>query len=310
MTYEHSTEICTLASHIEGFIQERKFLRGVTASTLAWYRHSFQAFQPVLEQNFASTAAFKTAVIARIGELQTAGRGNKAVSINTYLRCLKAFLKWAHEEKILKEPIKLSWLKEENNVLATFTVEHVKAFMNFKPVSTSVNRYGSAVRSLERLHMAVCVLLDTGLRISEALSLTRAAIDMDNCVLRVRGKGQKERLVPISFELRKRLFRYLKTGDNEFVFCNRNGGAIRQRDFLRDFKKMGERLGITGIRISPHTCRHTFAVMYLKNGGNLEYLRRILGHTSIETTQKYLRSIGIEQVQEVHQRFSPLAQRP
>jgi hypothetical protein len=84
MTYNQSVEICTLASYIESFIQERKFLRGVTDSTLAWYRHSFKAFGKVLEQPYPSVAAFKQAVMLRIAELQTSGRGNKNVFMSAY----------------------------------------------------------------------------------------------------------------------------------------------------------------------------------------------------------------------------------
>jgi integrase/recombinase XerD len=61
-----------------------------------------------------------------------------------------------------------------------------------------------------------------------------------------------------------------------------------------------------GASLSPHTCRHTFACEYLRRGGNLEFLRRILGHSSILTTQKYLRSLGVEDLQAVHDQFSAL----
>jgi site-specific recombinase XerD len=102
--------------------------------------------------------------MARIQELREQGRGNKAVSINTYLRCFKAFLNWCHEEQILKEPIKLSWLKEEQKVLATFSPAHVSLLLNWKPIKDSQRR----------LHALVCLFLDTGLRLSEALGLTKA----------------------------------------------------------------------------------------------------------------------------------------
>ena len=71
--------------------------------------------------------------MTRIQVLFTEGRGNKAVSINTYLRCLKAFLRWAHEESILTEPIKLAWLKEEQKVLATSTAAQVNRLLRWKP---------------------------------------------------------------------------------------------------------------------------------------------------------------------------------
>jgi len=71
-------------------------------------------------------------------------------------------------------------------------------------------------------------------------------------------------------------------------------------------KLICERLGMTGVRCSPHTLRHTFAVSYLRAGGNLFYLSRILGHTSVTTTEKYLQSLGVEDLQAVHDRLSLL----
>ena len=92
-----------LWSFTNRFIEERQILNNVSSATLTWYRYSLKAFQPVLEAEYEATG-FKAAVIQRIGELQQQGRGNKAVSVNTYLRCLKAFMAWAYENQIVKEP--------------------------------------------------------------------------------------------------------------------------------------------------------------------------------------------------------------
>lgn len=117
--------------------------------------------------------------------------------------------------------------------------------------------------------------------------------------------------MPISVELRQILFRYSKgTAAHEhrtYLFNTKNGTQISARNFLRDFKSLGKKVGITGVRISPHTCRHTFAVNYLRKGGNLEFLRRIMGHSSILVTQKYLRSLGVEDLQAVHNKLSLLS---
>ena len=144
MTYENTPAICILASHTERFIQERKFLRGVTPATEQWYRSSFKAFLPVLSEPHQSTTALKGALMTRIQALFTNGRGNKAVSINTYLRCLKAFLRWAHEESILTEPVKLAWLKEEQKVLATFTADQVVCVAR-KPCTASDGEADSGI---------------------------------------------------------------------------------------------------------------------------------------------------------------------
>ena len=115
-----------LASHTERFIQERRFLKGVSPATEQWYKYSLKAFAPVLSEPHQSITALKGAVMARIQCLLSENRGNKAVSINTYLRCLKAFFRWANEEGILREPVKLTWLKEEEKVLATLSPEQIR----------------------------------------------------------------------------------------------------------------------------------------------------------------------------------------
>ena len=299
MTYEEPKRICALASHVPSFIQERKFLRGVTASTLAWYESSFKAFGPVVEREYASIGAFKAAVVARIEQLHCVGRGNKAVSINTYLRCFKAFLNWCHQERILAEPIKLSWLKEEQNVLVTLNTLQIQRVLKCNPRTASG----------QRTHVLACVLLDTGLRITEAVSLTRSDVDFENLLLKVHGKGQKERIVPMSFELRKLLFRWVAKlpAHFEHEFSTRDGASLTTRLVLVNFKTLGKRAGIVGVRMSPHTLRHTFAVSYLRAGGNLFYLSKILGHTSITTTQRYLQSLGVEDLQAVHNKLSILS---
>jgi integrase/recombinase XerD len=298
VSYEDTKGICTLAPYVERFKQERQYLKGVSPTTLTWYRHSFQAFGPVLERAYETTADFKGGVMDRIQALRQQGRGNKAVSINTYLRCFKAFLNWCHQEQILKEPVKLSWLKEEQNVLATFSPAQVQLLLHWKATKFSERR----------LHTLVCLLLDTGLRISEALGLTADEVDMENLLIKVRGKGGKQRILPFSFEFRKVLWRATKgeLPPGCSVFRTKFGTKLSQRDILRDFKKLCRRLGITGVR-SPHTLRHTFAINYLRAGGNLFYLSKILGHTSVKTTERYLQSLQVADLQAVHNRFSLLA---
>jgi integrase/recombinase XerD len=275
------------------FIRERTYLKGVSPHTLLWYRDSFKAFQGATDS--------KAAIVQRIGELME--RGVKPVSINTYLRCINAFLHWrdGHGEKCSPQctHIHISRLKEEQKVLATFSQEQVKALLNFKPKG----------KNQARAHIICSVLLDTGLRIAEALGIRHDAIDLDNMLMRVTGKGNKQRMVPISLELRKLLFRWMQRCPKEFVFGTHSGTMMTVRNFQRDFKAICVKLGITDVRCSPHTLRHTFAVSYLRAGGNLFYLSKILGHTSVKTTERYLQSLQIGDLQAVHDRLSLLSRR-
>ena len=90
------------------------------------------------------------------------------------------------------------------------------------------------------------------------------------------------------------------------MFSTRNGTLVTPRNFLRDFKILGRKLAIRGVRLSPHTLRHTFAVNFLQSGGDIYMLARILGHSSVRTTEVYLKSLGIEALQKVQARTSLL----
>ena len=118
------------------------------------------------------------------------------ISCNTYCRAINAYLKWLHDEGYSTDLLRSPPLKTEKKILATFTRSQVDSFLRFRPKTFSGFR----------LHALVALLLDTGLRIEEALILQRDQIDLENLLVRVKGKGEKHRIVPILFELRKALF--------------------------------------------------------------------------------------------------------
>ena len=257
---------------------------------MEWYEGSFTAFQrlhPSEEYSRASLAAFVVAL---------RDSGVSPVSCNTYCRAVNAYLRWLHEEGHATEVLRIPPMETEKKILATFNRSQVDAFLNWKP----------RLFAEYRLHALVALLLDCGLRIEEALQLTREQIDMDNLLVKVKGKGEKHRIVPMSIELRRVLHRWLSRHKFILVFPTVQGRRLYQRNTLRGLKLLGERFYVTGVRVSFHTFRHTFAVGYLRAGGNLFYLSRILGHSSVTTTEKYLQSLGVEDLQAVHDRLSLL----
>jgi site-specific recombinase XerD len=168
---------------IESFIRERRYLKNVTPKTVAWYRDSFRAFEGAMDT--------RAGVLERIAKLRD--RGVSAISVNTYLRCVNAFYHWASAEgHLIGERIHIPRLKQEQKVLATLTPEHVRKIIVFQPRKKD-----------RKIHTLSVLLLDTGLRTDEALSLTPEDVDLDNLLLRVRGKGGKHRMVPLSREMRK-----------------------------------------------------------------------------------------------------------
>jgi site-specific recombinase XerD len=165
----------------EQFIKERTYLTGVTPKTISWYEQSFKRFAGALES--------KEAITDRIAQLKE--RGLSHISINTHLRCINAYFRWLHLEHH-SDLLRLPKLKEEQKIISTFSPEQISRIVRWKA-------HGSRLR-LKALALSA---LDTGLRVEELLTLTRSSVDLGNLTLRVKGKGNKHRLVPVSMELRK-----------------------------------------------------------------------------------------------------------
>ena len=147
-------------------------------------------------------------------------RGVKPVSVNSWLTGVRAYGIWLWKEGHLKEKPRIELLKCEKKILATFGEQHIKALINWKPVGSNQ----------ARAHTMGLVALDSGLRVSEMLSLPRQNVDFDNLVLRVQGKGNKQRLVPVSVELRKTLYRHLAKHQHARLFTTRSGTPLTVRN--------------------------------------------------------------------------------
>ena len=158
------------------------------------------------------------------------------------------------------------------------------------------------------MHLLVLTLLDTGCRISEALGLRVADCDLDNLLLTLNGKGQKQRKVPISFELRKALYRHTREFCPQrhlLVFSTKQGCKLDRHVVSRDVKLHCERLGFDAPVRPLHSFRHTFAINYLRKGGSVFHLQKVLGHASLEMTRRYA-NLMTEDLQAVHQRLTLL----
>ncbi len=138
------------------------------------------------------------------------------------------------------------------------------------------------------------VLYATGTRISELINLELNQIDFDECIIRVTGKGKKDRIIPIgdtamdalkNYILNYRIF-LVKANDNNYVFLNKNGSKISRQGFFKILKGLAFDAGIKK-DISPHTIRHSFATNLLNNGADLRIIQELLGHENLQTTEIY-----------------------
>ncbi len=218
-------------------------------------------------------------------------RGAKPQYINDQLKAFKVLFRYLYEEgytdSILTERIKN--VKQPKTIIKTFTEQEVK----------KMTEYYSGHTFMEvRNRLMLMTFFDTGIRVSELIDLKLSQVK-DEYIL-IRGKGDKERVVPKSPLLNKWMFKYLSTRENFFayrrvpenVFLSRNGRPMTTEAIHRVIKIAGKAVGVSrDIRVSPHTCRHTFAQMQLKNGLDLYSLSRLMGHSNISITQRYLEGL-------------------
>ena len=165
----------------------------------------------------------------------------------------------------------------------------------------------------DRLFMLT--LLDTGIRLSEALGQGGNDVDLNGCILRVIGKGNKERMVGFPRQLARELCSYLIRRETvlqqvgrpqcPWVFPNQEGGKGGPKGFQQRLKRYGKSAGLAGVRVSPHSFRHTFALFFVRNGGSPFHLQKILGHTSLDVSRRYCELADTDAVT-THQELSPL----
>lgn len=277
----------------EQFIRERQYLQNVTPATVAWYRHSLKWLESETPSQNELTDAL----------LRMRENGRNATGCNCALRAINAYLHWssgAGEKKCgagCQHP-HISRLKEPQLILPTFTDDQVKRIIKWKPKR----------KCQKRLRTLILLLLDTGCRISEALGLRVRDIDMDNLLVTLDGKGRKQRIVPISFALRQALCHHCrdnKRTPDSLLFANRTETALAHRNVLRDVKRLCCNLGFNPPARTLHAFRHSFALHYLRRGGSVFHLQKVLGHSTLEMTRRYANLVTAD-LQAMHERVSLL----
>lgn len=275
----------------DAFVEQGTFLRNWTPATIRTYKQGLRAFD--LE---VPTKADLDAWVIRMRT-----KGLSPGGCNMYIRTINAYLTWLFEQHHTPEHLRIKLLRAPLKQLTLLSDADVHKLVMFKPLS----------RLELRTHALTLTLLDTGVRIEEAITLTRLGVNLDQQFLTVMGKGRKQRVVPCSPELRRVLWKYLQTHTSDWVFPTRERKNrpiphhLSQRNAFRDIAELCKVVGITA-HVHPHLLRHTYAATFIRQRGDLFRLSRILGHTAVTTTQIYLRSLGIADLMKDETRISPL----
>ncbi len=293
---------------------------GKSRKTTDWYRANLSRFSRYLKEHAfpqkveeIGTAEARSFIFhlqneVKRWEASAYVRDNKHLSpfsVQGYARSIKAFWSWLLAEGYISQnPMAgLRLPRTPRLIIATFSPEQTRKMLDTIDRKTS--------RGL-RDYTMMLVLLDTGVRLSELIGLNIDSISFDQSYFVVRGKGGKDRVVPFGSQVRRALWRYLSNSRPEpdspqvrQAFLSDMGLPLRPRAIQSMISRLGKRAGITGVRCSPHTFRHTFAKQYLMNGGDVFSLQKILGHSSLEPVKIYV-NLSSGEVSAQHRQFSPV----
>ena len=272
----------TLNEASDLYFQYLRVEKGVSDETIRNYEYDLRIFFETL--NKKTTSDLKSGDIQEFIRIQT----QNMLSIPTILRRIsstKNLYLFLEKERLISFQIDaLEKPKGAKKLPVCISIEEVEALLEQPDLSKPEGQRDRAM--LE-------VMYSSGLRISELLNLRMNQINFDRGMVKIVGKGNKERIVPIGDYALEYLNKYINDGrrknprrNSDFLFLNRYGEPVSRVYFFLQVKKYAQQAGIK-VEISPHTLRHCFATHMLENGAELRAVQEMLGHTNIATTQIY-----------------------
>ncbi len=229
-----------------------------------------------------------------------------STSINRYLSSIKSFHKFLTLERVVKKNIALevSSPKTDKKLPVVLSVEEVAKLLDSLAGDTPLHLRNQAMVEL---------VYSSGLRVTELVTLQISNLHLTSKMIKILGKGSKERIVPVNDYALKILRKYITEGrpllvkgkDNGYIFLNNHGQPISRISFFNILKEQAKIAGITK-EISPHTLRHSFATHLLEAGIDLRLIQELLGHEDISTTQIYTH-LSMKKIKEVYDSAHPRA---
>ena len=275
-------------SVIEQFLDALWMESGLSQNTLAAYRNDLAGFALWLTQNKKELLQVTTVDIQDFLYVEFKS-GKKGRSAARLVSSLKRFYQYQlRERRVTEDPSALVEMPKLDKPLPKIISEEQINDLLAAPDKT----LAIGVRDIAMLE----TLYATGLRVSELINLQMSQMNLDPGVVRVIGKGGKERLVPLGEAAIEAILHYMKTARQELmqghgltnaVFVTRRGSAMTRQAFWYLIKRYAKTVGIDEDIMSPHTLRHAFASHLLNHGADLRVVQMLLGHSDISTTQIY-----------------------
>ena len=285
--------------HTAAFLEMLAAERGAAKNTLDAYERDLADFLVFLADGARAVVDARRADIThymQAGSVQGLAPASRARRLSA-IRQLYKFLE--AEGLVADNPAEgVRAPKQPRALPKTLSVAEVDMLLETAKKLT-LGATGRALVNSARLHCLVEMLYATGMRVSELVSLPRGVLDGDPRVLTIKGKGGRERLVPLNSSARIAIDRYLGLGSNpadgvlpmvrtKWLFASRSaGGHLTRQRLGNDIKELASAAGLDPERVSPHVLRHAFASHLLDRGADLRSVQQLLGHADISTTEIY-----------------------
>jgi integrase/recombinase XerD len=297
--------------------------QGAGENTIEAYRRDLTDFSEFCARAGQSFAGVATETLRDyLGDLDT--RGFKSSSVARRLSAIRHLFRFLLNERIRTEDPAaiLSGPKRGRGLPKVLSIGDVDRMLTrAKELSQTADASPSQRLRAQRLYCLLEVLYATGLRVSELVALPRSAARNDARMIVVRGKGNKERLVPLNDASRQAMADYLAATDaaknnkqknaaiSKWLFPSfGESGHLTRQHFARDLKELAAASGLAPRLVSPHVLRHAFASHLLHNGADLRIVQTLLGHTDISTTQIYTHVVE-ERLKSLVRDLHPLAEK-
>ena len=296
---------------VEAFLEMMSAERGAAKNTIDAYRRDLRDYCDHLDRRNASVLnAGREEVAAYLAFLEAQGiaassSARKLSSIRQFHKFLAAdAVRGDDPTRIIASP------KARRGLPKVLSVAEIDRLLTLAEAEAELPEASEAQRALSaRLYLLLELLYATGMRVSELVELKRAAVMRDAGFLTVRGKGGKERIVPLTDRARDAVRAYLsRLEPGVWLFpAGGESGHLSRQVFARELKGIAARAGISPARVSPHVLRHAFASHLLSGGADLRVVQTLLGHSDISTTQIYTHVLD-EKLRELVESHHPLAE--
>lgn len=270
--------------YINNYLKYLEYEKKYSANTICSYANALKKYDSFIYKNDIDYKYITEKQINLF--LNDLRKVNCPRTVSYTLTVLKSFYNYLIIEKVVGENIfyNIDMPKLSSKLPSVLSYEDVDRLLDIKPVDA----FSARNKAILELMYA------SGLRISETVNLKLYDIDLTNDIVKVFGKGSKERIIPmgnvavaaLNIYINEYRYKMLKNKKNDYLFLNNHGNKLTRQGLFKNLKSLLKEKGINK-DVSPHTLRHSFATHLLNNGADLRVIQELLGHSSIKTTQIY-----------------------